>query len=339
MSPEQARGLAIAPAADIYALGCVMFEMLTGTHVFDGDSDVQVIVKHVETEPPHLTALRPDVPAAVDELVWWMLRKDPSDRPASAELLGRACQSLRQKLESGQELPDPRRSAPRATTTSPPTPHPRRSGPHPAQVQELIDTGRSLTTPAPLTPRPATQEVDLNAELARELSDEAPVPADELEPERRRGRIGLFSFLALVLLAGGGAFTHWRGLWNFEALIPVKAPEPAPQPAPPAPVPAPAPPTTATTAAPGPAPAAAPAPAKKRKRVVQAAKPGTLTREALFQRIFFLEKRVGQMGDSASPLLAGLSSARSAARQAQSDEERQEVSRALDEIEEQLDPQ
>lgn len=88
LSPEQALGEPATPRSDLYSLGIVLYEMLTGVVPYRADNPVAVCMKHV-TEP--LTPPRrldPTIPEAVDALVVKMLAKDPADRPASAaELL------------------------------------------------------------------------------------------------------------------------------------------------------------------------------------------------------------------------------------------------------------
>jgi serine/threonine protein kinase len=88
LSPEVVLGNTIGPPADIYALGCVAWCMLTGRHVFAGEL-VQVLTDHVKRnpEPPSLHA-RTAIPPELDELVMRCLNKDPKNRPASARELG-----------------------------------------------------------------------------------------------------------------------------------------------------------------------------------------------------------------------------------------------------------
>jgi serine/threonine protein kinase len=90
MSPEQARGQQVDPRSDIYSLGVVIYEMLTGHHLFSGDSPVAVLLKHV-TEPPQLDD--PRIPDSVRPLLGKVLAKDPGERPASARDLEKALQA------------------------------------------------------------------------------------------------------------------------------------------------------------------------------------------------------------------------------------------------------
>ena len=113
ISPEQASGQSVTPASDIYSLGIVAYECLTGRRPFDGDTPVSVALAQVSQEPP---ALPPELPAAVRDLVMQMLAKRPADRPASAGDVGRAAMALRPTLAAAAtEALDP----PEATRTLP----------------------------------------------------------------------------------------------------------------------------------------------------------------------------------------------------------------------------
>jgi DNA-binding NarL/FixJ family response regulator len=93
MAPEQARGAEVDGRADIYALGCVLFRALTGSVVYDRDSDVDKMWAHVHDPPPALLELRPDLPRALGPVLDRALAKDPDDRQASAAQLAREAQA------------------------------------------------------------------------------------------------------------------------------------------------------------------------------------------------------------------------------------------------------
>src|SRR5262249_49500067 len=84
MAPEQCRGKSVDHRADIYALGVVIHEMLTGARLFHADSAMDVLMMHVGEPPRPMSEVCPDVPGELDAPVLSMLAKQPRQRPSSA---------------------------------------------------------------------------------------------------------------------------------------------------------------------------------------------------------------------------------------------------------------
>jgi predicted ATPase/serine/threonine protein kinase/GAF domain-containing protein len=96
MAPEQASGEFKADTrADLFSLGCVLFECLTGRRTFTGETPAAVLAKILLAPAPLVSDLRPDVPAPLDRLVARMLSKDPAKRPTDAHEVAAELQSLR----------------------------------------------------------------------------------------------------------------------------------------------------------------------------------------------------------------------------------------------------
>jgi tRNA A-37 threonylcarbamoyl transferase component Bud32 len=95
MSPEQAMGDEIDARADIYALGVMLFEMLSGRLPFEGSSIAHILSMHVTEPAPHVIEFAPDVPRALDELVFRCMAKSPDDRFRSADSLSDALRAIR----------------------------------------------------------------------------------------------------------------------------------------------------------------------------------------------------------------------------------------------------
>ncbi len=141
MSPEQARAKTITAATDVYALGCVLFEMVTGRRPFKGESSIQTMFMHVEDVPPKASSFTPGLPAELDDLLLWTMEKDPAKRPLSAEELRHHLAAIRATLP---EPTVPSYTPPPGTGRAPGVPTP--SGRSPS--------GRTLPLPRSSTPSP-----------------------------------------------------------------------------------------------------------------------------------------------------------------------------------------
>ena len=132
MSPEQAHGDEVDARADLYALGCLLFELVTGTPPFEG-SGFEVLLAHLGKQPPAPSELDASVPDVIDQLCATLLAKAPADRPASADALVAAIDDALDVLDGRVAPPAPhpaRRRLPSNQPTRrdlPPTTPPRRA--------------------------------------------------------------------------------------------------------------------------------------------------------------------------------------------------------------------
>lgn len=116
LSPEQARGNPVSARTDLYALGCVLFTLVSGVPPFRGDSALAVCSQHLHTKPPRLVDLVPLVPPTLSALIDDLLEKDPIRRPADAEVVRRRI-ALIDKNSPGDELTVPLRLSDDNTST------------------------------------------------------------------------------------------------------------------------------------------------------------------------------------------------------------------------------
>jgi eukaryotic-like serine/threonine-protein kinase len=89
LSPEQARGAPVDQRSDIYSVGVVLYELLTGTLPFNGETPLEIAMKHLSEIPRPPSEVRPEIPADLDMVVLRALAKDPADRYENAEEMER----------------------------------------------------------------------------------------------------------------------------------------------------------------------------------------------------------------------------------------------------------
>src|SRR5437868_51671 len=106
LSPEQARGTQVDQTSDLYSLGIVLYELLTGSVPYNGDTPVEIAMKHLSATPEPPSVKRPDVPHALDSVVLRALAKDPADRYQSADEMDADLERVARGLSVSQETED-----------------------------------------------------------------------------------------------------------------------------------------------------------------------------------------------------------------------------------------
>src|ERR671939_579831 len=103
LSPEQARGALVDQRSDLYSVGVVLYEMLTGSVTFTGDTQLEIAMKHLSEVPTPPSELRPEVPHDLDSVVLRALAKDPAERYHSAEEMDADLARVLEGLPVGEE--------------------------------------------------------------------------------------------------------------------------------------------------------------------------------------------------------------------------------------------
>jgi len=100
MAPEQIRGRPpISAQSDLYALGCVLFEMVGGRPPFVGETPAEVMHKHLQEMPPRITEIEPGCPSSLEALIGDLLKKDPEQRPQNAYIVARRLKDVTPMVE------------------------------------------------------------------------------------------------------------------------------------------------------------------------------------------------------------------------------------------------
>lgn len=102
-SPEQARGRYVDHKTDIYSLGIVLYEMLSGHVPYDGDTNVEVAMKHIEANPKPLCEINPDIPKAVEMITFKAMKKETVSRYQSVDTMR---EDLKAVLRNPDKLPE-----------------------------------------------------------------------------------------------------------------------------------------------------------------------------------------------------------------------------------------
>ena len=121
MAPERITSIDAGPAADLYALGIIFFEMLTGRLPFESEEITGFFIKHMQEPPPKPSELVPQCPRRLEELILEMMAKKPEERPVDAHQVIKELQALAPKSAAAVAPPAATPSRPIAAPTLPPT--------------------------------------------------------------------------------------------------------------------------------------------------------------------------------------------------------------------------
>jgi serine/threonine protein kinase/uncharacterized coiled-coil protein SlyX len=153
MAPEQVRGSAIGAKADLYALGCVLFEMVTGRIPFEG-APTALVYMHLYDLPPRPSQLRPDISPELERLILRLLSKSPELRPANADEVAAELSNISDMLDACK-----------------------RTGSHTREAAQLDDADRSMSQlrgrVAQRYPNATPPQVDQALQRASQLAVEA----------------------------------------------------------------------------------------------------------------------------------------------------------------------
>jgi len=177
MAPEQATGRPVDHRVDLYALGLVMYAMLTGSPPFRSTALTEVIDKQRHEIPPRIASLVREVPAALDELVARLLAKDPAQRPANALALGRLLTAI-DSLHSADSYLAAAKGQPLPATVSPPAPA-RDGSPGPTAHDRSNRATRQLDAAGATGPASLPGKPPAGRDLANRIDLLAPTQAFE----------------------------------------------------------------------------------------------------------------------------------------------------------------
>lgn len=169
LSPEQARGSMATPQSDIYALGIMLYELLTGKVPFDGESAVSIALKHFQSEIPSIREQNPNVPQALENVVRHATAKDPKDRYQTADDMAEDLSTVLSAGRVNEAVWEPT-----------------------AEKEDMLEATKVIPTiPKEVEPQP------------EKVEEEPPVNESKKKKKKKRRKWPWILLLLLLLLGGG----------------------------------------------------------------------------------------------------------------------------------------
>lgn len=211
LAPERTQGASLAPPADIYAIGVVLYRMLAGRVPFDGPSPLAIAMRHRSDTPLPPSQFNPRCPTDLEQLVLRLLEKDPDKRPTAAQ--------LETAIEALAPTHDATPVTPGAAATSAPV--------APTAVALPVEDDTEPEVPVTL-PRRRPLSPIVEEKLAAQKEEEVQLDRETLRRRHKRrelwGALGAFIWLAIVIGAFGGMFWGAYYYWQHDSPKQVRVP-------------------------------------------------------------------------------------------------------------------
>jgi eukaryotic-like serine/threonine-protein kinase len=192
-APEQAKGEAPSPASDVYSLGVVLYELLTGTPPFTAGSADELARLHISARPIPIREYLPEIPTALEQIIMKVLSKEPAARYRTADQLGRVLKTFGTQRDA--------------------------AAPQKPLAPVVIAVPPEISNRLPTNERPVTTRTAASAtRVQTSMAETIPPPEEEIASAFEEIDFTLWALLFLAMAAVGGLIPFW--FWVFLAWFP-----------------------------------------------------------------------------------------------------------------------